>query len=234
LVRCGEDEGIRVRNASGSKRRIIVEDTDPQSDILTAAKVIQNQLFRDLFSEQTLSPEATVALRPVAFMFSDLKGSTAMYEATGDAASFGKVKAHFDILLSTLADHSGTLVKTIGDAVMATFEDPADGMRCAIAMQQRMKAESDLTIKLGLHYGRAMAVTLNDRLDYFGATVNRSARLEGQSKGGDVVCSRAVYDDPEVSLLLKKSGLDLQHESVQVKGVEEPMQVVRIQVVEPT
>jgi class 3 adenylate cyclase len=231
FVRTGDHVGLTIENTSDQALHFLVEDLQYPNDILTASMVIQNDIFRDLFSSQTLSPDAVLVLRPLAFLFTDLTGSTAMYEVDGDAASFAKVKAHFDILLAVLAEHNGSLVKTIGDAVMATFDDPADGMRCAIAMQQRMKAESDLVIKIGLHYGRAMAVTLNDRLDYFGGTVNRSARLEGQSRSGDIVCSKAVYEDPAVAELLAKSAFDLSHEEAQVKGVEEPMKVLRIQVV---
>ena len=169
-------------------------------------------------------------LLPLAFLFTDLRGSTALYEASGDAAAFAKVRAHFVVLLASLEAHRGNLVKTIGDAVMATFEDPADAMRCAIAMQRGIAKAGEVTIKIGVHYGRAMAVTLNERADFFGATVNRAARLEGQGVGGDIVCSRRVYDDPAVQELLADGGFELAHEEVTVKGIEAPMPIVRVQV----
>lgn len=231
LQRIGDSDAIEFTNRTDHQRKLSLEEGHPPTDVLTAARVIAMPTFRDLFSDQILAPDAVISLQPMAFLFTDLKGSTAMYEADGDATSFGKVKAHFDILLSEIEGHKGALVKTIGDAVMASFDDPADAMRCAIAMQNRVHDESDLVLKLGLHYGRAMAVTLNDRLDYFGATVNRAARLEGQSRGGDVVCSRAVYDDPEVSHVLKSAGLKMDYESLQVKGIEQAMDVVRVEVV---
>src|SRR5437870_1864222 len=62
-----------------------------------------------------------------------------------------------------------------------------------------------LTLKAGVHIGPCIAVTLNDRLDYFGSTVNLAARLEGQSTGDDVVVSSAVYCDPEVRDFLKNA-----------------------------
>ncbi len=231
LERIGDSDAIVLINRTDHQRKLSLEEGEPPTDVLTAARVIAMRTFRDLFSDQILAPDAVVSLQPMAFLFTDLKGSTAMYEADGDATSFSKVKAHFDILLSEIEGHHGALIKTIGDAIMASFDDPADAMRCAISMQRRVHAESDLVLKLGLHYGRAMAVTLNDRLDYFGATVNRAARLEGQSSGGDVVCSRTVYDDPDVSHVLKSAGLKLAYESLQVKGVEQAMDVVRVEVV---
>ncbi len=231
LIWGNEVDHFEVVNQTDGRRKVCLEEGLADPSILTAARVLAMPTFRDLFSDQILAPDAVVSLRPMAFLFTDLKGSTAMYEAYGDAESFGRVKAHFDLLLAEIEEHRGSLVKTIGDAVMASFDDPADAMRCAIKMQQRVESESDLVLKLGLHYGRVMAVTLNDRLDYFGATVNRAARLEGQSRGGDIVCSRAVYEDPTVDQILKAAGFKLSYESLQVKGVEQAMNVLRVQVV---
>jgi class 3 adenylate cyclase len=221
---------LSVRNATDRDLRVVFEDEAFVSPVLTGAAVAGSKLFRDLFSDQLLAPEMALELRPLAFLFTDLRGSTALYEATGDAAAFAKVRAHFVVLLASLEAHRGNLVKTIGDAVMATFEDPADAMRCAIAMQRGIAEAGEVTIKIGVHYGRAMAVTLNERADFFGATVNRAARLEGQGAGGDIVCSRRVYDDPAVQELLADGGFELAHEEVAVKGIEAPMPIVRVQV----
>ena len=226
-----KSDGFEVVNRTEGQRRVCLEEGEADQTVLTAARVLAMPAFRDLFSDQILAPDAVVSLRPMAFLFTDIKGSTAMYESQGDAESFGRVKAHFDILLSEIEENNGCLVKTIGDAVMASFHDPADAMRCAIKMQHRVASESDLVLKLGLHYGRAMAVTLNNRLDYFGATVNRAARLEGQSRGGDIVCSRSIYEDPAVDKLLRSKGFKLSYESLQVKGVEQAIKVLRVDVV---
>ena len=96
-----------------------------------------------------------------------------------------------------MRDHDGAVVKTIGDAVMASFGDPANAVKAALAMQARI-ADHELVLKLGVHVGPSVVVNLNDRLDYFGSTVNMAARLQGQSQGGDIVLSRAVADDPAV------------------------------------
>ena len=71
-----------------------------------------------------------------------------------------------------------------------------------------------------------MVVTLNDRLDYFGSTVNMAARLQGQSEGGDIVLSRAVADDPAVRPLL--APLTARDESVPLKGFAQPISFVRL------
>src|SRR6185503_9241690 len=83
-------------------------------------------------------------------------------------------------------------------------------LRAMLHVQQLLSAPPGglppLTLKAGLHTGPCIAVTLNDRLDYFGSTVNLAARLEAQSTGGDVVVSATVHDDPGVRDLLSDPG----------------------------
>ena len=135
------------------------------------------------------------------------------------------VREHFALLAGIVRDHDGAVVKTIGDAVMASFGDPANAVKAALAMQAAI-ARHDLVLKLGVHMGPSVVVTLNDRLDYFGSTVNMAARLESQSAGGDVVLSRAVADDPAVQALL--AGVARRDESVGLKGFSEPVGFVRL------
>src|SRR4030095_4902905 len=101
----------------------------------------------------------------------------------------------------------GALVKTIGDAVMAVFRRPAGALRAFLTAQQVLASaprdERPLMLKVGIHTGPCIAVTLNGRLDYFGCTVNMAARLEGLSSGGDVIISSSVRADPEVSELIE-------------------------------
>src|SRR5262249_9148492 len=118
-------------------------------------------------------------------------------------------------------------VKTIGDAVMASFADPAQAVRAAFAMQADIGAQAyDLVLKVGVHAGPSVVVTLNDRLDYFGSTVNMAARLQGQSEGDDIVLSRAGAADPAVRELL--AGVPTRQETVALKGFTEPVGFLRL------
>jgi class 3 adenylate cyclase len=156
-----------------------------------------------------LRPGDEVGIGNVALMFTDLKGSTALYEAIGSAAAYRLVRDHFALLAAVVRAHDGSVVKTIGDAVMAAFADPRDAVAAALAVQERVaefNRRNDgqaITIKLGVHAGPCIAVTLNDRLDYFGSTVNMAARLQSESIGGDIVLSTAVLADPRVRELLR-------------------------------
>jgi class 3 adenylate cyclase len=222
----GEAGTIAFLNDAAFELAALIEDRTWTREALTAPEVISLQAFRDLFAEATLRPGDEAGVSQVALLFSDLRGSTALYERVGDAAAFNTVRGHFALLAAIVRDHDGAVVKTIGDAVMASFGDPAHAVKAALAMQTRI-VDHDLVLKLGIHAGPSVVVTLNDRLDYFGSTVNMAARLQGQSLGGDIVLSRSVADDPAVQPLL--AGLKAGEESVALKGFSDPIRFVRLQ-----
>jgi class 3 adenylate cyclase len=216
---------IAFANDAGFELALLIEDRTWTREALTAPEVISLQAFRDLFAAATLRPGDEAGVSQVALLFSDLRGSTALYERVGDARAFNIVREHFALLASIVRDHDGAVVKTIGDAVMASFGDPADAVKAAFAMQAAIKSH-DLVLKLGVHAGPSVVVNLNDRLDYFGSTVNMAARLQGQSEGGDIVISRSVADDPAVRPLLAKVGS--REENVALKGFASPIGFVRV------
>ncbi len=206
----------------------------------TAAEVTSLQLFRDQFSAESLRPGQSISVGNLTLLFTDLKGSTSMYRTFGDAAVFRQVIDHFDILREGVSKYNGGLVKTIGDAIMATFPDPADAIRAAIEILRAMKKYNEengalLTLKIGINSGTCIAVTLNDRLDYFGSMVNLAARLEGLGNGDDVIIAEEVAHDPAVETLLEQPDLSVSAFEATVKGFSTPVPVRRLQlkVVEP-
>ena len=212
-------------NDAGFEVAALIEDRTWTREALTAPEVISLQVFRDLFAAATLRPGDEAGVSQVALLFSDLQGSTALYERVGDSVAYNMVREHFALLAGIVRDHDGAVVKTIGDAVMASFGDPAQAVRAALAMQKAI-ADHDLVLKLGVHAGPSVVVTLNDRLDYFGSTVNMAARLQGQSAGGDIVLSRTVADDPAVQSLL--ASVPKREEQVALKGFTAPVGFVRL------
>jgi class 3 adenylate cyclase len=223
---------MRLVNESSVKRTFIVESRHWVADALTADRITTRQTFRDLFSAETLRPGDDVGIQRIVLMFTDLKGSTALYERVGDAAAYHLVRDHFAFLAAAVREHDGALIKTIGDAVMAAFVDPADAVAAALAIQRkvddfnRAHGGAGIVIKLGLHCGPTIAVTLNERLDYFGGTVNMAARLQNESRGGDIVLSRAVLEDKKAAALL--DGLRGSDETAQLKGFDRPVPFRRI------
>jgi len=212
-------------NDAGFELAALIEDRTWVRDALTAPEVISLQVFRDLFAEATLRPGDDAGVSQVALLFTDLQGSTELYERVGDAAAYNMVRRHFALLAAVVRDHDGAVVKTIGDAVMASFSDPAQAVRAALAMQAQI-GSTDLVLKVGVHAGPSVVVTLNDRLDYFGSTVNMAARLQGQSTGGDIVLSQSVANDPAVREVI--ADVPSHRETVALKGFTEPVGFVRL------
>jgi class 3 adenylate cyclase len=218
---------INFENATEDEQLFILERTAGSDDAATAAEVTALQVFRDLFASEALRPGEQISVGTLTVLFTDLRNSTRMYREIGDATAFGRVMNHFDVLKQVIADEDGALVKTIGDAVMAVFRCPAGAVRAMLHAQQRLGSPPEgmppLSLKAGVHTGPCIAVTLNDRLDYFGSTVNLAARLEGQSTGDDVVISTAVYSDPEVRELLgdPEKGLSATRFEMPLKGFDE-------------
>ncbi|GAB4580408.1 MAG: hypothetical protein Fur0022_31490 [Anaerolineales bacterium] len=197
-----------------------------------AAEVIVLQQFRDLFSREALRPGEQISVGNLAIAFTDLRNSTLMYRQIGDAPAFGRVMEHFDILKQAVSEQNGSIVKTIGDAVMAVFRTPTEAMRAMISAQIALDNtfKGLLSLKTGIHFGPAIAVTLNERLDYFGTTVNFASRLEKFSEGKDIILSETVYGDPEVQEFLKANGDLFMSEPVaaQLKGFDEEIQLWRV------
>jgi class 3 adenylate cyclase len=233
------DAGITFENSTAEEQLFILERTAWSDDAATAAEVTALQVFRDLFASEALRPGEQISVGTLTVLFTDLKDSTRMYREIGDATAFGRVMNHFDILKQVIAEEDGALVKTIGDAVMAVFRSPAGAVRAMLEVQSRLASPpagmSALSLKAGLHTGPCIAVTLNDRLDYFGSTVNMAARLEGQSTGDDVVISSAVYSDPQVRDLLSdpNEGFSASRFEMSLKGFDveqfELWRVTRVQ-----
>jgi class 3 adenylate cyclase len=227
---------IALANRSARRRTLIVEDRAWLKDVLTADRLTSLQAFRDLFAEEVLRPGDDVGIAQVTLMFTDLKGSTALYERIGDARAYHLVREHFAFLGDIVRAAEGAIIKTVGDAVMAAFPDPAAAVRAALAVQQRVAAFNAahaaasggeaIVIKLGLHRGPCIAVTLNDRLDYFGSTVNLAARLQGQSRGGDIVLSREVLQDPGVAGVVE--GQEIQEDAADLRGFAQPVTFLRL------
>jgi hypothetical protein len=130
-----------------------------------------------------------------------------------------------DVVKKAIAHHEGAVVKTIGDAVMAVFRSASDGLRAMLEVQQELAEPADgsmpLVLKAGLNTGPCIAVTLNDRLDYFGSTVNLAARLESLSSGSDVVISGSVYEDAKVRELIETEGFSAVEFDHLLKGFED-------------
>ncbi|HEY5445055.1 MAG TPA: DUF5939 domain-containing protein, partial [Pyrinomonadaceae bacterium] len=206
VLNVSERTSFTLKNETDVEHLLILERIAWGDQAATAAEVTALQVFRDLFSTEALRPGEQISVGTLTVLFTDLRQSTRLYREIGDATAFGRVMNHFDVLKKFIAARDGAIVKTIGDAVMAVFRSPVNALVAMLDAQHALANPQDgempFQLKAGLHSGPCIAVTLNDRLDYFGSTVNLAARLEGLSCGTDVIISRAIFDDAKVRELL--------------------------------
>jgi len=201
---------------------------------LTAKRLLTNQVFRDIYGTDTIDVEQRLKITSLTFLFTDLKGSTELYERVGDLVAFDLVKAHFRVLNEIVASEAGAVVKTIGDAVMATFPTPGRALSAALRMREAMRhlndghRREDLLLKIGIHEGPCLAVVLNDRQDYFGTTVNIAARVQALADSRTILATRSVVADPQTSALLETNGLKPVSQSRALRGIADEVAVYEI------
>jgi hypothetical protein len=195
-----------LRNDTDRPLFFVVEDRNWTMDALTGERVITMPAFRCLCPEQLLRP--------------------------GDATAYRLVRDHFAFLSERVQQHDGFIVKTVGDAVMAAFHDPADAVRAVLSIQDevakfnRGRGDAKIVLKLGLHAGSCIAVTAGGVLDYFGSAVNTAARLEHQCRGGEVVVSEAVLADAQAREAV--AGRSISADSAMMRGLSEPVRFFRV------
>jgi class 3 adenylate cyclase len=235
---------IEVENSGTTRGSLLLINWPPEIVALTVkpaldfepymsgGMLLARQTFRRLFRSERVDEREGLGIRQVTLLFTDLKGSTAMYERLGDLNAYALVREHFALLGVTVQQHSGAIVKTIGDAVMAVFSRPTDAVSAALdilGVIERYNGEHgdpSIILKIGVHCGPSIAVTLNDNLDYFGQTVNVAARVQSLADAGEICVSEALYSAPGVSDVL--AGHKIVGFEAPLRGVEGSACVYRI------
>lgn len=164
----------------------------------------------------------------VTVMFTDIVGSTRFYDRHGDAVGVMMVQRVMDTLMPIIDQHRGTVVKTIGDAVLAYFTDAHSAVRCSIQMQVAFRKlnvktvpDERIRIRAALNHGPAL---LKDN-DLFGDAVNLAARILGKAEPDETLISGSVYkhigEHSDVRVRLKEKG-------AQLKGKEEKVDLYAV------
>ncbi|MGQ9893975.1 MAG: DUF5939 domain-containing protein, partial [Roseiflexus sp.] len=230
---------LTIENATDTSALLVIEQSNWSEQATSAALVTSLTEFRQLFSSEALSPGVGLAIRSLTFMFSDLKGSTAIYEQIGDVPAYARVRDHFAVMSAIIGAHNGALVKTIGDAVMTVFASTRSAVAAALEIQREFtlgeiaRGNPALRIKLGMHTGPCIAVNANNLLDYFGSTVNIAARVQNESIGGDIVLTDALIDDPAVHALLQQEKVILEPFERELRGLSQRFRLTRVWVLSP-
>src|SRR6266567_1159593 len=201
---------------------------------LTAKRLLTNQTFRDIYRTDTLDVDQRLKITSLTFLFTDLKGSTELYERVGDLVAFDLVREHFRTLNDIVATEGGAVVKTIGDAVMATFLTPDHALAAALKMREAMRrlnethGREDLLLKIGIHEGPCLAVNLNERQDYFGQTVNIASRVQGLAMSQSILATAPVVQNPRSASVLGSNRQKPVARSHALRGVSSEVAVYEI------
>ena len=127
----------------------------------------------------------------VAIVFADVVGSTQLYEELGDTKASETVALCLEVMKEATQQYKGTVIKTIGDEVMSTFETVDDAMGAAVMMQSRISADNKqedriaVSIRIGCHFGPVV----QEQNDIFGAAVHTANRMTSQAKARQIVIS---------------------------------------------
>lgn len=222
---------LHLRNDSAYEITHVVE-ADKQADtILRPVDLFNFQDFRDLFANEALAVDIRLDVGIQTVLFTDMVGSTRFYRERGDQGAFAAVRKHFVTIFDVVREFHGAVVKTIGDAVMVVFTDPLNALQAALAMQTRFEndaAGSGVRIRVSLHRGACLAVNLNTGIDYFGNTVNTSAKLQALAGAGQIAFSNSIQELDDIRSFVHSRNISV--ESIDAAQTNLPVRAYRISV----
>lgn len=174
-----------------------------------------DELMRDKFSKE------------LTIMFTDIEGSTTYFESRGDINGLSMVFRHNELLFPVIEHHQGTVIKTIGDSIMASYPDAVKGVRSAIEMQKTLSdynathpKQDQIRIRIGLNAGRGIV----QQQDVFGDIVNVAARIESLAEPGQILVSQSVYE-----IVRQTDDIICRYfDCTNVKGKEEAVELYRV------
>ena len=222
-----------LKNTSNEATTFILEENQVDQDTLRPVDLFSLQNFRDLFSQEALASDIKLEIGVQTILFTDLVGSTKFYEVEGDTVAFAEVRQHFLKAYEAVKHHDGAVIKTIGDAVMATFTHPLDAVKAAVEMQKYFNdknPETRLRLRVTLNTGSCLAVNLNSNIDYFGNTVNLGAKIQSIAGAGQIGFTESVYADSDVRKFLEENKLSVEKLNFEMKWAKKTTSVYRVEV----
>jgi class 3 adenylate cyclase len=221
---------IELVNDGSAPGTFTIQQARWNDHALRAGHLLSFQDFRDLFSEDYIGADVRLGVGEQTLLFTDVVGSTAFYASRGDPAAFIEIKKHFDEVFAIVGANRGAVVKTIGDAVMASFVDPVDAVRTSRQIHDAFhpgRTDTPIRLRVSLNTGPCIAVRLNANADFFGGTVNVAAKLQALAEGYQIAMSDATYRSPGVAAYLAEQGAELEPLSYTSKALPEPVGVRR-------
>ncbi|MDF3818330.1 DUF5939 domain-containing protein [Leptospira sp. 96542] len=211
-IKVAPKPNLVFENISDEDTTIVIEERSEDKTSLRPTEIFDYQEFRDLFSEEAIATNLQLDIGIKTILFTDIVGSTKFYELAGDHGAFLQVREHFIKTHQIIQMYKGVVVKTIGDAVMASFSSPIQALKASKEMQEWFHPENKHTpvrIRISIHSGNCLAVNLNSNIDYFGNTVNYTAKLQTLVGSGEIIISETIFRDQEIRDYLRSNSIKL-------------------------
>jgi len=230
----GEMARLLEKAKDSSLKLQVFPDHTFSSPRLTAKRLFASQTFHDLFRAEVFQDAEGFGIKDVTILFTDLKSSTQLYQRIGDLNAYALVREHYGVLNTAILNQHGAIVKTIGDAIMANFTQPVQAVGAGLEMLRGLRQlnqsspHGGLILKIGIHKGAAISVTLNNRIDYFGQTVNIASRVQGSAGGDEIYLTEEIYSSRGVPELLQEQGCRIDSFLIDLKGIEEQVKIYRV------
>jgi eukaryotic-like serine/threonine-protein kinase len=199
-----DSQVIHLCNDSAVDQQIRIERTAGRHDALSAARASTMAVFRELFPGEVLSADQIVSVAHLTVMRVHILATQQLYDLLGDGSAFKKIRTALQAIILMVKEHAGAVVKTIGEGVLASFPDTTSAVHCAIELLRQF-AEQELPITIAVHQGAAMVATLEDRLDYFGRTLQTLELLLRTAPAHSVQITSTITDSAEVQSYLRET-----------------------------
>jgi adenylate cyclase len=163
-----------------------VHVSTPRSNFEVAGA--EHHAFRDLIEAAKSGGELSGAEGTTTIMFTDVANSTSLAAFLGDHAWSDVIATHFAELRSIIEEQNGTVVKTLGDGTMSSFDSARAALSASLAIQSAASSasrEHALQVRIGLHTGDVV----QKEGDFFGNVVNKAARIAAIAEPGSIFVS---------------------------------------------
>jgi adenylate cyclase len=217
------DGELRIVNRSTATVTVLLERAGWTAELVRGTDLIALDEFHTLFGTEAPAAGIDLQVGTLCVAFSDVVGSTAMYERLGDAAAYALVQEHFRAAHEIVTACEGSVVKTLGDGLMMCFVRPEQAVAASLrlAAHARVLGASKgvaFAVRLGVHQGPCYVVRANERLDLFGTSVNVAARLCRIAAANQVVASAELLDHETVHDVLARAQTTVRRLQSELKG----------------
>jgi class 3 adenylate cyclase len=229
----GDRTTVVIVNQTDRDEILLLERRGADAVATRGTDIMTMPEFVDLYGTEAPATGSDLTIGSVAVLFSDLTRTTELYSTVGDARAFSLIQEHFRQMAAVVASTNGAILKTMGDAVMASFASPGDAVRAARHMIEATRSSHGghgLRLKVGVHAGPCVMVRANQRMDLFGSTVNTAWRLQEQASADQLVMLHEMCAHPEVAAALADEGLTTSGCAATLKGIGDDLELAVVTV----